>query len=112
MTNVEQLDKFNRLLAELPKLSAHIDEKTLISNIIKHAKELVNADHVHVKVIDCLENKLVIEEYTGEREKIGLEHPLFMSIKFNEAIGGRVFNTKISEIFQPCLARCLMRCLN
>lgn len=93
---VEQLDKFNRLLAELPKLSSHIDEKKLIQNIIDRAKELVNADHVHVRVIDWLKEKLVLEAHT-EEENNGLEHPLFSSIDVNEAIGGYVFTNNKSE---------------
>lgn len=93
---MEQLDKFDKLLAGLPELSLHIDKKTLIKNIIEHAKELVNADHVHVRVIDWLNNKLVLEEYVGE-EDIGLKHPKFSSINVGEAIGGHVFSKQRSK---------------
>jgi len=97
----EYIEKCNELLERLPELALPVNIKNIIDNIVKRVEELVKADHAHVRVINWIENKLELVKYdeknASERD-IGLKYNQFVSLEVEQAIGGRVFRNKTSEI--------------
>lgn len=93
-----KIDKYQRVMDALPRLASQIDKKELVKYIIEKVYELVRADHTHVRVVDWLNNKLVLEEYVIREQDLRLNYPEFNSLDIDSAICGRVFRNKKSEV--------------
>jgi len=86
------------LLSDLPELSVQINKKNLLKDITSLARKLVNADFVYLRVVDWVDKKLELEEYSGE---IGIEisNEQFKSIEINDdSFSGSVFSNQKSII--------------
>jgi len=87
---IDLVTKYDKLLEGLPALSLHVKKNLLINDINKNVKTLINADHVHIRTIDWLEEKLVLECHSSKKKGI-FEHLLFKKIDANNGLGGSVF---------------------
>ena len=101
-----QLERLDRLLKEIvPKLASSLeDEARLIKTIAEEAKGLVNAHHVHIRVIkwiafDWENDELEMVRCDGEGKDVLNEYDKFRCIKVKQAIGGRIFRKKVPDKF-------------
>lgn len=79
-------------MSESTPLKTLIDRKPQIKAFCARVKDLMNADQVHIRTIDWLQKKLILEGVCPET--IENDFPLYRTIPSENAIGGFVFISK------------------
>lgn len=84
--------QFEDILAILPDLASKIDKKKLLDLIVQRTKQLLEADKIHLRVFDPIDDVLILE--ADSEKEIESKYPKLKSIEANKGIVGEVFITR------------------